>query len=159
MVRFFRKMGTSPVPIPGGKSVPFTSLDQVRGYFATDSPDLCAVFETCMAQNRSAITEIDEATFNAEYMEPKKNGQILKAPYREEISRGKLLPSASDVTERLKAIQHVVGVANPPPPVYVPPVPAALIQPSATIPVAAEPPAKEEYVPVVGKRKRTNAKS
>lgn len=159
-VRFFKKKGDSPVPLSSGGSVKFTTVDGgLTSYFATDKPGLADEFERAMSEGRSALSEISEAEFHESYVSKKNRGQTSKPVWREELHQGKLRPSESQLTQRLQAAQAVVGVVNPPPPIYVPPVPAALIQPSATIPVATEPPVKEEYVPVVGKRKRSNAKS
>ncbi len=157
-VRFFKKRGDSAVPISSGKSVKFTSIDGgLTAFFATDQPGLAAEFEKAMTEGRSALTEISAEEFHRDYAEPKKNGLISKPPYREEISRGKILPSSSDITERLKAIQPVVGVVSPAP-VAVEPSPAAMAQAQAQVnaDIAKELPA--EYKPVVGKRKRASAK-
>ncbi len=153
-IRFFRKMGTSSVPIPGRRSIAFDTLDQLRGYFATDNPMLCSEFERCMTEGRSGITEIDEATFHREFVEPKKNGVSSKPFWREEIGPNLRMPSGSQLADRLRAAQPVVGVVSPPPPSSAPS-PAALSHAAAVNrEIVKELPKAEDYKPIVGKRKR-----
>jgi hypothetical protein len=159
-VRFFRKAGDSPVPLSTGGSVKFTSVDGgLTSYFATDKAGLAEEFEKCMAEGRSALTEISEAEFHANYVSKKNSGQISRQPWREEIVQGKLRASESTLKDRLNAAQAVVGVASPPPPAAPAPSPSALshaavTQAAVNQTIAKELPVKEDYVPVVGKRKK-----
>jgi len=159
MTRYFRHLGVDPVRLADGRMVAFKTVDGVQSFLGTQDPALWSGFEQCMRENRSGLTEIDYATFDSDYLQKKSNSPPLKAPWREEVYKGRLMPSTSVLDQRLSQLPAAVA-ANPPPP-PAPEVPAALSQaaPQATVnaQIAKELPKAADYKPEVGKRRKAKA--
>ena len=78
-IRFYKKRSPgTKVALSNGEGIPFTTLDNVIGYFATTAETVQQEFERFMVEGRYDITEIDPAEFTRDYVEKKKGGSDLK---------------------------------------------------------------------------------
>lgn len=155
-VRFFKKLSPGTrVAISQGPQIEFKTLDGIVGYFSTDSDYVASEFEKAMRENRYGITEITWAEYESNYLVKKNSGAASRPVWREEITRGRVMPSVSDLTQRLNEAQAVVGVVNPPPrPSMTISAPAAINQPIINTEIAKALPTVEDYKPEVGKRRK-----
>lgn len=157
-VRYFKKLSPDTrVSVADGVSLQFKTLDSVVGFFATDSDYIAKEFERAMTEGRYGLSEIDWNEYNTSYLVKKNSGQTSNPLWREELARGKLIPSSSTLSARLSEVQVAVAVVSPPP-ASATFVPAAINQPVINKEIAQALPTVEDYKPVVGKRKRANAK-
>lgn len=167
-MRYFKKLSPqTPVRLTTGALVQFTTLDHVLGYFATDQEAVASEFERCMREGRYDIHEITAEEFMRDYVDKKKAGKVLRAPWRDELTPRMAMPSESLLKERLAAVANAVAVVNPPPP---PSVPSALPTQEQPVLQAGTPEAtnkdiaarlspvmktlKSEFKPVTGKRRQ-----
>lgn len=154
--RYFRKMGDSPVPLSNGQKVAFKSADGGATSFKAITDDfLASEFEKAMREGRSGLTEVDYATFDRDYLQKKSNAPTSSPPWREELVKGQVMPSASMLASRLQALPAAVEVSPPPAPVAAPP--TALSQPAINAQIAKELPKASDYKPEVGKRRKKAA--
>ena len=155
-LRYFKKMGDSPVPTSFGP-MKFTSIDGgLTAYFATDNPGLHAEFEQCMREQRSAISEISDVEFVRDYLE-KKNSTPPRASnqnWRDELKPGQMKVSELELKERLLKAQSVVGVDKS----DIAPKPVAVPTTAANAEIAKALPTSADFKPTVGKRKTAKAK-
>lgn len=155
-IKYYKKLSpTTKVALSNGSSVQFTTLDSVLGYFATDVQYVQEEFEKAMREERYGITEISGEEFTRDYVDKKKSGVISRPLWRDELTRGRLMPSASTLKERLDAVAGVVGVEGPKA-VRAATVPVVVSDMSREIanrltPVMKTPAAK--FVPTVAKRR------
>jgi hypothetical protein len=162
MVKFYSKLTpkTALYVFDGRMSVKFDTIDGLIGFFATDDEKLQAEFALAMRQNRGGVSEIDEATFHAQFVEPKKNGLTAVEPWREELSKS----SATGARDPLSVFkssyaQAVVGVKSaketPLRPIG-PPKPVAVVvaEPESGKLPKTVPQDKVEFNPRLGKRVR-----
>lgn len=154
-LRFYRKFSPSTkVALGNGTSVQFTTLDGVTGYFATDALYVQTEFERLMQESRYDISEVSAAEFTRDYIEKKKAGQTSRPLWRDELTRGQLMPSASTLKERLDGVASVVAVAKPSPPPAPVPITAAEVNRDIAknlTPIMTTP--AVEFKPPVGKRR------
>lgn len=113
-LRFFKKFSPSTgVVLSNNTKVQFSTLDGVVGYFATDAAYVQDEFARLMSESRYDISEVDAAEFTRDYVEKKKAGQQSRPLWRDELTRGQLMPSASTLKERLDKVASVVAVGKP----------------------------------------------
>lgn len=150
-IKFYRRSHpTSKLFLDDGAEIRFTSIDgNVTGYFATDIEVVQNGLATMIREGRGGVTEIDEPTFNRDYVEKKKQGQSLPKLWRDELVNGQMRRSASDLKARLDAVAPSVAVVNPQAPAAVAQTVAEVNQTIA----AALPAAPKPFNPPVGTRK------
>lgn len=150
-IKFYRRSHpTSKLFLDDGAEVRFTSLDgNITGYFATDVESVQNGLATMIREGRGGVTEIDDVTFNRDYIEKKKLGQPLPPLWRDELVNSQMRRSASDLKARLDAVAPSVAVVNQGPPAAVAQTVAEVNQTIA----AALPAAPKPFNPPVGTRK------
>ena len=150
-IKFYRRSHpTSKLFLDDGAEVRFTSLDgNITGYFATDVESVQNGLATMIREGRGGVTEIDDVTFNRDYIEKKKLGQPLPPLWRDELVNSQMRRSASDLKARLDAVAPSVAVVNPQAPAAVAQTVAEVNQTIA----AALPAAPKPFNPPVGTRK------
>ena len=149
-IKFYRRSHpTSKLFLDDGAEVRFTSLDgNITGYFATDVESVQHGLATMLREGRGGVTEIDEVTFNRDYIEKKKLGQPLPPLWRDELVNSQMRRSASDLKARLDAVAPSVAVVN-----QVTPAPVAQTVADVNQAIAAAlPAAPKPFNPPVGKR-------
>jgi hypothetical protein len=147
--RFFKKFQPeTAVVLTNGTSIKFTTLDDLIGWFATDSEYVQNEFELCMRQNRYAITEVAWPEFEEEYV--KKKGSMTSKPWsREELSGTRRQVSNPVETLGGERVASVVGVKT------AKEVPVTMADesttPARTSPIST-PSKPSDFAPSVGKR-------
>lgn len=87
--KFYRKLSPDTKPVLGnGATVRFSTNDGVIGFFSTDNEYIQAEFARFASEQRYGITEVDRATYEAEYVQKKTDFLPSSLHLREEIGAG-----------------------------------------------------------------------
>jgi hypothetical protein len=139
--------------LSGGQSCKFTTLNGITGYFATDNAQVASEFEQHMREGRSGLTEVTDVEFVRDYLDKKKAGAVYAPPLRDELVNGRVRVSESEYKTRLAEAQSAVGVVSPLPAAPERPVATAVSVDPINREIARALPTKEDFKPLVGKRK------
>jgi hypothetical protein len=165
MIRYFKKLAPgTPVVVNGNIPIKFDTLDGLTGYYATQEEGISEQFVSYMRQQRYGMTEISEQEFQENYVQKKMKSPAGTAPqkWREEMSGSSVLPKGYDPVSALpsEVVKHAVAVEGNDirrePPIRMDDRPATFSPAKpldGTMPAGSEP-AKAEFKPTIGKRKK-----
>jgi len=144
----FKKLAPqNPVILPGNVKVPFGTVDNVWGYFATPNEKIGNALLDLVRRGEYGMSEVTEAEFR-EYSDKKKHGS--NPPWREEFGQN----NAAQLIAHAQPPASAAVVAATEKSAGPTPEPATVSTPATPEPTA---PVKPPFNPPTGKRKNARA--
>lgn len=163
MVRFFKKsVPDTPIRLASGRSVKFSTLDNVTGYFATENEQVQNELVGFITQMRYGLSEIGYEEYQQQFVELKKNSPagILRKPWREEVAPNRIVmdTSSSNRTPAKPSPSVNVAVGGEPSDIRRngANVSELSAEAAAKLPTAKKEEAPSPFEPPVGKRAKTS---